>query len=72
MSLIQLGRGNCDETDMVQVKVIPLFSGAAFSERYLGFPAKEEHAYLVRIKADAVLIFSVVEFYFIFLIFYPS
>lgn len=25
------------------------FSGAAFSERYLGLPAKEEHAYLVRL-----------------------
>lgn len=24
------------------------FIGAAFSERFLGFPAKEEHAYLVR------------------------
>lgn len=27
-----------------------LFSGAAFSERYLGLPAKEEHAYSVRLQ----------------------
>lgn len=31
----------------ISLKIVPLFSGAAFSERYLGLPAKEEHAYSV-------------------------
>lgn len=35
------------------VKVIQFFfPGAAFSERYLGLPAKEEHAYSVRLKSS--------------------
>lgn len=34
------------------VKVIQFLPGAAFSERYLGLPAKEEHAYSVRLKSS--------------------